>query len=62
MKLITTASVAAQFPKNPPAIRCHECGASGLPAAVVVGEPPDYESSTATLCRACIVAALALLP
>ena len=32
--------------------RCSQCGGYNLPV-VVVGEVPDYESSTATLCRQC---------
>ena len=39
--------------------RCNGCGLY-VDAAVSVGEPPDYESSTATLCRPCVEAALAL--
>jgi hypothetical protein len=32
------------------------------PALVRVGEEPDYESSTAALCRACLREAMSLLP
>lgn len=39
---------------------CDECGVETWDA-VQVGEEPDYESSTAVLCRKCIKAALALL-
>jgi hypothetical protein len=31
-------------------------------AVAVVGETPDYESSTAHICRDCLIAALQLLP
>lgn len=40
---------------------CHGCGRS-VAAVARVGEEPDYESSTARLCRDCLLAALALLP
>lgn len=40
--------------------KCHECGAV-VNVAVQVGEEPDYESSTATLCLACLEKALALM-
>ena len=40
--------------------KCHECGAV-VDVAVQVGEEPDYESSTATLCLACVEKALALM-
>lgn len=39
---------------------CNECGAV-VEVAVQVGEEPDYESSTATLCFACVDQALALM-
>ena len=39
---------------------CHECGAETWDA-VEVGQPPDYESSTATICGGCLRAALRLL-
>jgi hypothetical protein len=39
---------------------CDGCD-KDVEAAVTVGEEPDYESSTATLCEACLRAALALL-
>ena len=39
---------------------CHECGAETWDA-VQVGQQPDYESSTATICRDCLRAALRLL-
>ena len=38
---------------------CGQCGAERVPV-VVVGEPEDYESATAALCRDCVVKALAL--
>lgn len=40
--------------------KCHECGAV-VDVAVQVGEEPDYESNTATLCFACVENALALM-
>ncbi len=39
---------------------CHECGAETWDA-VQVGQPPDCESSTATICSNCLSAALRLL-
>lgn len=39
---------------------CDECGTWG-PVVVQIGEPPDYESSTAEICPACIARASALL-
>ena len=39
---------------------CHECGAETWDA-VQVGERPDYDSSTATICANCLRAALRLL-
>ena len=39
---------------------CHECGAETWDA-VQVGQPPDYESCTATICADCLRAALRLL-
>ncbi len=39
---------------------CHECGAETWDA-VQVGQPPDCESSTATICGNCLSAALRLL-
>jgi hypothetical protein len=38
---------------------CDECG-EDVPAAVAVGQPPDYESATATVCEPCLRKALAL--
>ena len=39
---------------------CHECGKETW-HAVQLGQPPDYESSTATICGDCLRAALRLL-
>lgn len=39
---------------------CHECGAQTW-SAVQLGEPPGYESRTATICANCLLSALALL-
>ncbi len=39
---------------------CHECGAETW-ECVELGEPPEYESSTAMVCRSCITKALATL-
>lgn len=39
--------------------KCDECGAEP-PAVVRIGEPPDYESSTATICLKCLVKAAKL--
>ena len=39
---------------------CDECGLKVL-EVVEMGEPPDYESATARLCRDCLRAALRLL-
>ncbi len=40
-------------------IRCNECGEC-VAAAVQVGEPPDYESATASVCESCLRKAVAL--
>jgi hypothetical protein len=40
---------------------CDGCGKK-VTAAVRVGDEPDYESSTAALCRGCLREALSLLP
>ena len=40
--------------------QCDACG-EVVDRVVTVGEEPDYESSTATLCRTCLVEALAVL-
>ena len=40
--------------------RCHECGKESWDL-VMLGKEPDYESSTARICRDCLKAALALL-
>ena len=39
---------------------CHECGTETWDA-VQLGEPPDYESHTSTICGPCLRAALRLL-
>lgn len=39
---------------------CDECGAV-VDVAVQVGEEPNYESRTATLCFACVEKAMALM-
>lgn len=41
------------------ATRCDECG-NTVACVVRVGAEPDYESATASLCEACVKAALAL--
>lgn len=35
-------------------IKCDDCGTPDLDVAVEVGQEPDYESSTATLCKRCL--------
>lgn len=40
--------------------KCNECGET-VPVAVMVGEEPDYESATATLCFSCVEKALSLM-
>jgi hypothetical protein len=42
-------------------MRCHECGTDKASMVVTVGEPPDYESSTADLCAPCIRKAVAMV-
>ena len=39
-------------------MHCNGCG-TYVPAIAVVGDAPDYESSTAQLCRPCVEDALA---
>lgn len=39
---------------------CHECGVTTR-AAVELGQPPDYESRTATICIDCLHKAVALV-
>lgn len=39
---------------------CDEC-ATIKPALVLIGQPPDYYSSTAYVCRECLLAAATLL-
>lgn len=41
-------------------VECDQCG-KRVPVAVTVGQPPDYETSTATICEPCLRRALALL-
>ena len=41
-------------------VECDQCG-ERVPAAVTVGQQPDYETSTATICEPCLRRALALL-
>lgn len=58
-----TAAEVAEIIGNGSWVRkntCHECGAETWDA-VQVGQPPDYESSTATICGYCLHAALRLL-
>ncbi len=40
-------------------ILCDECGQS-VEVAVTVGQEPDYDSSTATICLACLTRAVSL--
>ena len=40
--------------------KCDECGEESWDA-VELGEPPDYESCTATICERCLMAALDLI-
>ena len=41
-------------------VECDQCG-KRVSVAVTVGQPPDYETSTATICEPCLRRALALL-
>ena len=43
-------------------IKCDECGDEDTGAVVQIGQEPDYESCTATICFACLEKALALKP
>lgn len=43
-------------------LRCDECGQHERDAVVQLGETPDYESNTASVCAPCLLAALELLP
>jgi hypothetical protein len=43
-------------------IKCNACGRDDCEMAVEVGELPDYETMTATLCAGCLRDALDLLP
>lgn len=58
----TDADVTAIIGNNswvgPP--ECHECGVTTWDA-VELGQPPDYESRTATICIDCLRKAVALL-
>jgi len=40
--------------------RCNECDAKNIPV-VQLGEEPDYESSTAYVCRECLEKAISLI-
>lgn len=40
---------------------CDACDADDLPAVVVVGQEPDYESATAHLCGNCVADALRVI-
>lgn len=42
------------------AVACHECG-QRVTTAMQMGEEPDYESHTATLCHACLVHAVEVM-
>jgi len=37
---------------------CGECQVEGFDEVIMVGEEPDYESSTACLCKSCLQSAL----
>lgn len=36
-----------------PGFRCDECGAKDIPALVMVGQEPSFDSNTAWLCLSC---------
>ncbi len=55
----TVADLAAAGDVYPP-IHCNGCG-NGVWSAVEVGDEPDYESATATLCRECVLEAAKLI-
>lgn len=40
--------------------KCHECNGE-FPIIIEVGQPPDYESHTAQLCRGCVAKALEMI-
>ena len=42
-------------------LTCNECGRN-VDAAVILGEPLDFDSETASVCQDCLRAALALFP
>lgn len=58
-----TADQVAEIIGNRPwtDLRCHECGTYGHHAVVEVGDPPDYESCTASLCLPCARKAVEML-
>lgn len=58
----TSADVAAIIGDNSwcGLLKCDECEEK-VAVAVMVGEEPDYESATATLCVACVKKALQLM-
>lgn len=39
---------------------CHECGKS-VEEVVQVGQDPDYDSATASICKPCLITALELI-
>lgn len=41
-------------------VQCHECGDVEVQAVIQLGEEPDYESRTATVCLPCARGALVL--
>ena len=41
-------------------LTCDDCGASTLDVVIQIGQEPDYESSTALVCRDCLEKALRL--
>lgn len=41
---------------------CNGCGSRDRQPRVIVGDEPDYESCTATLCEKCAYVAVALFP
>lgn len=55
----TPDSVAEALGESWVMVECDECGAS-VEAAVEMGQEPDYESATATICIPCIRKAAAL--
>lgn len=60
---IATAADVAKIIGNPSwvrPIRCNDCGEPSYDV-VQLGEPPDYDSNTAWVCKGCLEKALALL-